>query len=143
MSMTSLPVMRPRLPEAQSLLPYLQRIDHARIYSNFGPLCDELEARLEAHFRVPNHTVTTVVNATLGLALALTAQEARPGTLCVIPAWTFVASAQAAVIAGLVPFFVDVDRATWALDPNSVAGIIERTPAEVGAVMPIVPFGRP
>ena len=141
--MTSLPVMRPRLPEAQSLLPYLQRIDHARIYSNFGPLCDELEARLEAHFRVPNHTVTTVVNATLGLALALTAQEARPGTLCVIPAWTFVASAQAAVIAGLVPFFVDVDRATWALDPNSVAGIIERTPAEVGAVMPIVPFGRP
>jgi dTDP-4-amino-4,6-dideoxygalactose transaminase len=141
--MSLLPIMRPRLPSAQSLLPYLCRIDSARIYSNFGPLSAQLERRLAAHFRVADHTVTTVANGTLGLALALGAQGARPGTLCVIPAWTFIASAQAAAIAGLVPFFVDVDPLTWALDPDAVGRIIGEAPGEVGGVMPVVPFGQP
>ena len=138
-----LPIMRPMLPPAQFLLPYLRRIDRARIYSNFGPLAIELESRLADHFGVPDGAVTTVANGTLGLALALTAQEARPGTLCVIPAWTFIASPQAAAIAGLVPFFADVDPSTWALDPYVVSDIIAKAPGEVGAVMPVVPFGRP
>src|SRR5262249_18475437 len=113
--MPSLPVMRPQLPPASRLLPYLSRIDQSRIYSNFGPLTADFERRLSAHFAAPERTVTTLANATLGLALALEAQGARPGTLCLMPAWTFVASAQAAVAAGMVPFFVDVDPATWAL----------------------------
>src|SRR6202521_16823 len=87
--------------------------------------------------------VTTVANATLGLTLALTAQDARPGTLCAIPAWTFIASAHAAMMAGLIPYFVDVDENTWAVDPESITDVIARAPAEVGAVMPVVPFGQP
>jgi dTDP-4-amino-4,6-dideoxygalactose transaminase len=144
-AMTSLllPVMRPRQPSAQSLLPYLKRIDESRIYSNYGPLVVQFEHRLAAHFAVAEHAVTTVANATLGLVLALAAQDARPGTLCLMPAWTFIASAQAALLAGLVPFFVDVDPSTWALDPHAITGIIERAPSEVGAVMPVAPFGRP
>ena len=138
-----IPVMRPKLPTAQSLLPYLSQIDRSRIYGNFGPLCMNLEGRLAAHFGVPDEDVVTVSNGTMGLALALIAQGARPGSLCVIPAWTFIASAQAAVIAGLVPFFVDVNPLTWALDPHAVTDIIERAPGDVGAVMPVVPFGQP
>jgi dTDP-4-amino-4,6-dideoxygalactose transaminase len=137
-----LSVMRPRLPSAAALLPYLHRIDHTRVYSNFGPLADQLEGRLAAHFGVSDGAVTTVVNGTLGLALALTVQSARPGTLCVIPAWTFIASAQAAIIAGLVPFFVDVDPLTWALDPASIGDVVDHAPSEVGAVMPVAPFGQ-
>jgi dTDP-4-amino-4,6-dideoxygalactose transaminase len=125
------------------LLPYLKRIDDAQIYSNFGPVSAQLENRLAAQFGVPDQSVTTVANGTLGLALALAAQEARPGTLCVVPAWTFIASAQAAILAGLVPFFVDVDPLTWALDPYAVTDIIEHAPGEVGAVMPVAPFGQP
>ncbi|MCB1435229.1 MAG: hypothetical protein KDK75_22620, partial [Alphaproteobacteria bacterium] len=34
----TVPVCRPKLPEAQVLLPYLRRIDQARYYSNHGPL---------------------------------------------------------------------------------------------------------
>jgi dTDP-4-amino-4,6-dideoxygalactose transaminase len=124
-------------------LPYLSRIDQARIYSNFGPLTAELEGRLTAHFDAPERTLTTVANATLGLTLALSAQGAKPATLCLMPAWTFVASAQAAVAAGLVPFFVDVSAETWALDPATVADAIARAPGEVGAVMPVMAFGRP
>lgn len=142
--MTSvLPVMRPRLPSAQQLLPYLERIDASRVYSNFGPLSDQLERRLAAHFGVPDHGVTMVANGTLALTLALTAQDVRPGTLCVIPAWTFIASAQAAILAGLVPYFVDVDPVTWALDPLAIDETIAHAPGDVGAVMPVAPFGLP
>jgi dTDP-4-amino-4,6-dideoxygalactose transaminase len=143
MTTSMLPVMRPRLPSARSLQPYLRRIDHSRIYSNFGPLATELERRLAAHFAVPPDGVTLVANATLGLALALSAQDVRPGTLCVVPAWTFIASSQAAALAGLVPFFVDVDGSSWALDPRRMDEIIERAPGVVGAVMPVAPFGQP
>ena len=111
------PVMRPRLPSAESLLPYLRAIDEARIYSNYGPQATQLDERLAAHYGLSECAVTTVANATLGLGIALNTQGARPGTLCVMPAWTFVASAQAATLAGLIPYFVDVDPSTWALDP--------------------------
>ena len=120
----AVPVMRPKLPAASSVLPYLSEIDASRIYSNFGPLAVRLEHRLAAHFGVGDHAVTTVANATLGLALALTAQQVTAGTLCVIPAWTFVASPQAASLAGLTPYFVDVDPRTWALEPDAIDGII-------------------
>ncbi len=138
-----LPIMRPRLPAAASLHPYLARIDQARVYSNFGPLSIELESRLAAHFQAADAAVTLAANATLALTLALEAQGARRGTLCVMPAWTFVASPQAAILAGLVPYFVDVECDTWALEPESMRAIAASAPGEIGAVMPVAPFGRP
>ena len=41
----SVPVLRPLLPTADRLVPYLRRIDATRIYTNFGPLACELERR--------------------------------------------------------------------------------------------------
>jgi dTDP-4-amino-4,6-dideoxygalactose transaminase len=125
--------MRPKLPSAERLAPYLRQIDEARFYSNFGPLVQRLEARLAHRFGLPVEGVTTVANATLGLALALGALEAPVGSLCVLPAWTFIASAHAAVMAGLVPYFVDVGAANWALDPDGVAEMIAQAPARVGS----------
>ncbi len=141
--MAKVPIMRPKLPSAERITPYLRTIDSSRVYSNFGPLAASFEQRLAARYGVPDNSVTTVVNATLGLTLALIAQGAAPGTLCAMPAWTFIASAHAARMAGLVPYFVDVDRETWALDPETVATAIMGAPAQTGAVMPVVPFGRP
>lgn len=135
--------MKPLLPSAQRLATYLRRIDETRIYSNFGPLAVSLEQRLAAHFGLSDGTVTTVANGTLGLSLALSAQNPRPGTLCLLPAWTFVASAHASMMAGLTPFFVDVDPLTWALNPNAIEDVISRAPAQVGAIMPVIPFGQP
>jgi dTDP-4-amino-4,6-dideoxygalactose transaminase len=141
--MMTIPVMRPRLPAARILAPYLEKIDSGRIYSNFGPLAVAFENRLSAHYGLSDDTVCTVANATLGLTLALAAQGARPGTLCVMPAWTFVASAHAAAMAGLTPYFVDVDAETWALDAEEIAGEMAQAPGPIGAVMPVAPFGRP
>jgi dTDP-4-amino-4,6-dideoxygalactose transaminase len=141
--MHMIPVMRPMLPAAERLLAYLKQIDSARVYSNFGPLALSFERRLAAHFDQPETAVVTVANGTVGLALALLAQEVRPGTVCVLPGWTFIASAHAVRLAGLVPYFVDVDPVAWAIDPASTLDLIARAPAQVGAVMPVVPFGQP
>lgn len=141
--MSLLPIMRPKLPSADRIAPYLKSIDASRLYSNFGPLALSLEERLAAHFGLDEGAVGTVANATLGLAIALAMQQPRPGTLCAMPAWTFVASAHAAVMAGLVPYFVDVDPETWALDPERLGEVLADAPGLVGAVMPVMPFGRP
>src|SRR5438270_5048253 len=141
--MYSIPIMRPRLPSVDRLAPYLKSIDASRLYSNFGPLAVSLEDRLAERYGVNEGAVATVANATLGLAIALAVQQPPPGTLCAMPAWTFVASAHAAVMAGLVPYFVDVDLETWSLDSKSVVDEIARAPAPVGAVMPVMPFGSP
>ena len=141
--MYSIPIMRPRLPTADRLAPYLKSIDASRVYSNFGPLSVSLEDRLAERYGLNQGAVATVANATLGLAIALAVQQPPPGTLCAMPAWTFVASAQAAVMAGLVPYFVDVDRDTWAVDPDKLSDALAQAPAPVGAIMPVMPFGMP
>jgi dTDP-4-amino-4,6-dideoxygalactose transaminase len=141
--MPTIPVMRPMLPRVERIAPYIEAIDASRYYSNFGPLAQSFEDRLAARYGLPSGTVSTVANGTWGLALALAAQNAKPGTLCVMPAWTFVASAHAAVSAGLVPYFIDVDPETWALDPAAVLDAVSGAPAVVGAVMPVAPFGSP
>src|SRR5882757_714779 len=124
--MPALPVMRPKLPSAPRLVRYLDAIDSSRIYSNFGPLVRSFEDRLAERYDLATGGVTTVANATLGLTLALAAQGAKPGTLCIMPAWTFVASAHAAVNAGLTPYFMDVDPDTWSLDVSAAAEEIAR-----------------
>ena len=58
-------VLRPLLPKAEVLLPYLKRIDASRIYSNFGPLVLEFEGRLTRHFGLP---AGGVVSASTGTA---------------------------------------------------------------------------
>jgi dTDP-4-amino-4,6-dideoxygalactose transaminase len=141
--MSFLRIMQPKLPSADRLTPYLKSIDACRTYSNFGPLTLSLEDRLSDHYSLAQGTVTTVANATLGLAIALAAQHPPPGSLCAIPAWTFVASAHAALIAGLVPYFVDVEPETWAIDADRLVDELARAPGPIGAVMPVVPFGVP
>lgn len=137
----TIPVMRPLLPETDRLLPYLRRIDQNRWYSNFGPLAVELETRLSAHWG--GAAVLTLANATLGLSVALRAAGAAEGTLCLMPAWTFIASAHAAVGAGMVPYLADVDEHTGRLTPALAEEAVARAPAPVGAVMPVCPFGAP
>jgi dTDP-4-amino-4,6-dideoxygalactose transaminase len=94
------PVARPRLPTAEAILPYLQQIDDARWYSNFGPLLTKLEQRLADRFARPTQVIT-VANATQALTLALQAMDLPPGGYVAMPAWTFVATAHAVVQAGM------------------------------------------
>lgn len=58
-----------------------------------------------------------VVNGTAALHLALVAVGVRPGDEVLVPAMSFVATANAVSHAGAIPHFVDVDEATWGIDP--------------------------
>lgn len=60
-----------------------------------------------------------------------------------MPSWTFAASAHAAILAGLVPWLVDVDLDSQQLLPEASAEFLRQAPGHVGAVMPVMPFGRP
>ncbi len=133
--------MRPQLPSADELHPYLQRIDEARWYSNFGPLLNELDERFARHYGLEKRQVAIVANGTVALSAALVAAGAQPGSKCLLPSWTFVGSAAAAWAANLQPHFVDVDPATWMLDP---AALRKRKDLRgVGAVMVVSAFGSP
>jgi dTDP-4-amino-4,6-dideoxygalactose transaminase len=139
--MIEIPIARPRMPGVDALLPHLRRIDDNRSYTNFGPLVATLEARLAEHLRVDPACVTTVSNATAGLTLALqTVAEGRPG-VCLIPSWTFVATAHAVAAAGFTPFLVDVDNDSWALTPAIALDAVARIDGPVAAIMPVAPFG--
>jgi dTDP-4-amino-4,6-dideoxygalactose transaminase len=131
-------VARPLLPRAEAIAPYIERIDDARYYSNFGPLVTELEQRLGE--RAGGASVCTIANATLGLTLLLR-ELTNGGGLCLMPGFTFVATAHAAAQAGLTPYFADVDEQTWMLTPARARAALERAPGQVSAIMVVAAFG--
>lgn len=139
--MDIIPVLRPLLPKTAKLAPYLEQIDANRYYSNGGPLLQAFEKRLAAHFGVDPATLATSANGTLALVQTLRAMGAEKGTLCALPSWTFAATPAAAMAAGLTPFFMDVDPATWELRPDTVRALLKKH--KIGAVMPVAPFGAP
>jgi len=60
-----------------------------------------------------------------------------------VPSWTFAATPHAARAAGLTPWFIDVDRRTWALNPDHATEILKRMPRPVSALIVVSPFGAP
>jgi len=136
--------LRPHLPAADLLLPYLRRIDAARCYTNWGPLTSELEQRLSAHFAIPAGSVVSAASGTSALIGSILASAGRAGEdrpLAIVPAFTFVATASAVEQCGYRPHLADVLAADWALDPAAIA----RHPLlhRVGVVVVVSPFGRP
>jgi dTDP-4-amino-4,6-dideoxygalactose transaminase len=136
-----IPVARPLLPAAEAILPYLKRIDVERYYSNFGPLARELEARLAQHFGLSPDCVVSAANATLAITAALATMTRGAGT-CLMPSWTFCASAHAVIAAGLKPHFLDVDPQSWGLAPEVARQGLEEV-EDVCAILPVAPFGAP
>lgn len=136
-----IPVLRPALPTAAQLAPYLRRIDETRWYSNFGPLSREFERKLATHFGVELEHVAVFGNGTLALIHALQAMQVAAGSLCVMPSWTFVATPAAACAAGLTPYFADVSAESWAIEPQTLRQRADL--AKFGAVVAVAPFGAP
>lgn len=79
-------------------------------------------------------------SGTSSLHLALVGAGVRPGDEVIVPAFTFIATAQAVVAAQAIPVFVDIDPKTYCLDPRAAeAAITERT----RAIMPVHVHGLP
>jgi len=141
--MNRIPLLVPKMPNADSLLPYLRQIDANQKYTNFGPLNAEFERRLidDVATGLSTANVTTVSNCTVGLELTLQAHGLAPGANVLIPAITFVATATAAIRIGMVPVISDVDPANWLLTP-ALADVARRD-RPIDLVMPVATFGCP
>ena len=81
-----------------------------------------------------------VTNGTTALWMALKS-FLRPGDAVVIPAFNFIAAANAVVLAGGVPVFCDVDPETWLIDVDALERILESRP--IRAICPVHLFGAP
>jgi dTDP-4-amino-4,6-dideoxygalactose transaminase len=109
-----------------------------------GPEVAELEARL-ADWSGARHVVTCA-NGTDALKLALRARGIGSGDAVVVPAFTFVAAAEAVVIAGATPIFADVRESDFTLDPAAIEPAIEtarRAGLRPAAIIAVDLFGQP
>jgi dTDP-4-amino-4,6-dideoxygalactose transaminase len=80
-----------------------------------------------------------VANGTDALELALRAAEVPAEAEVIMPANTFVATAEAAVRAGARPAFADVDPDYLLLDPGNLEAALSQ---QTGAVIPVHIFGQ-
>jgi dTDP-4-amino-4,6-dideoxygalactose transaminase len=109
-----------------------------------GPEVAELERQLEA-FCGAQHCITCA-NGTDALLLALMAESVGPGDAVFVPAFTFVATVEVAVLAGATPVFVDIRRDTFNLDVESLEAAIgeaKRRGLKPRCVIPVDLYGQP
>lgn len=102
--------------------PYVERFENA-----WADRCDRAQG-------------VAVSNGTTALQLAVAALDLPAGSEIVMPSFTIISCALAAIYNDLVPVFVDCDPHTWCMDPGAVeAAITDRT----AAVMLVHIYGHP
>ncbi len=102
-----MPTLRPRL---ETVLAHCQFV--------LGPEVAELEGRLAA-FCGAQHCVG-VSSGTDALQIAMMAEGIGPGDAVFLPAFTYTATAEVPLVLGATPVFVDVDPATFQIDPANL-----------------------
>jgi len=109
-----------------------------------GPEVAELEKQMAA-FCGAKYCLSCA-NGTDALALVLMAEGIGPGDAVFVPAFTFVATAEVVAWVGATPVFVDVEEASFNMDPAGLEAAIAWA-AGAGlrprAVIPVDLFGQP
>ena len=101
-----------------------------------GPEVDELEKKLAAYTGAP-HCIS-VANGTDAIQIALMALGIGVGDEVIMPGFSYFATAEAAVILGAKPVYVDIDPQRHVLDAHLIeAAITPRTKA----IMPVSLYG--
>jgi perosamine synthetase len=103
-----------------------------------GPEVAAFEAEFAEH--VAGRHCVAVSSGTSALLLGLLALGIGPGDEVVVPSFSFAATANAVVLAGARPVFVDIEPHQFTIDPDAVvAAITERT----AAIMAVHLYGHP
>ena len=141
------------LPTPPAPIPFLDlRAEHARMQAELdaavretfagaafiqGPAVGQFAAELGAYLGGAH--VIPCANGTDALTLALMSLHLPAGAEVIVPAFTYVATLEAAALLGLRPVLVDVCPDTFNLDPVAVAAAL--TP-RTGAIIAVHLFGQ-
>lgn len=101
-----------------------------------GPKVTAFEQAFAERHGVP--CAVAVSSATTGLHLAMIALGVGPGDEVIVPAFTWVATANCVIYCGATPVFADVDRKTFNLD---TADVMRRVTVRTKAVIAVHLFG--
>lgn len=100
-----------------------------------GPEVKELEERLAA-FSTVRHTVACS-SGTDALLLALLAYDVGPGDAVFTTPFTFIATAEVISLLGATPVFVDIDPATFNIDPIKLQQAVQAMQTKDPSLYPL------
>ncbi len=103
-----------------------------------GPKVTEFEKAF-ANFAGAKHAIA-VNTGTAALHAAVIASGVKPGDEVILPSFTFVATAEAVVLAGARPVFADIDPENYNLSPDEADKVVTR---KTKAIMPVDLYGFP
>lgn len=110
-----------------------------------GPETKELDQKLAEYSNVKY--CSTCGSGTDALSLALMAWDVKAGDAVFVSSFTFVASAEAPVLLGATPIFIDSKPDTYNMDPEDLKRAIAEVKKEgklnLKAVIPVDIFGSP
>ncbi len=110
--------------------------------SNRGSEVEALERELAAAIGVKQIVAVSSGYAALVLALHLTRPRDVRRDVVLLPSFTFAATRNAVLAAGLRPVYVDVDPGDWTLDAEAVERELAGR-SDVAAILPVTVFGVP
>lgn len=117
-----------------------EALDNNRL--SYGPMTQEFERRFarlhECRFGIMSNSGTSALH--IAVAAMKEMHGFAPGDEVIVPAVTFVATANVVLHNGLTPVFVDVEPLTYGLDPALLESKI--TP-RTRAIIPVHLFGQP
>ncbi|WP_411816164.1 DegT/DnrJ/EryC1/StrS family aminotransferase [Hyphococcus sp. DH-69] len=118
-------------------------LDHGRYIA--GPEIDELEALLSERTGAP--TVISCASGTAALIIPLLARGVGRGDAVFLPAFTYNATANAVLLCGATPVFVDIDPDSFNIDPvdldHRIAAVRAEGELRPRAIIPVDLFGSP
>ncbi|WP_083992404.1 DegT/DnrJ/EryC1/StrS family aminotransferase [Bradyrhizobium embrapense] len=133
----------PALTPIPQVCPWLGQAEAAAaasaITSNWiteGPNCTQFSERLRTLIGVPFGVFAP--NGTLALSLAMMAIGIGPGDEVLVPDITFIGSANAVILLGATPIFVDVEPETFQIDLTHAQSLVS---GSTRAIMPVHLYG--
>ncbi len=102
-----------------------------------GPQVKQFETELAAYLNVKN--VIACANGTDALQIAMMTLDLKPGDEVILPAFTYVATAEVIALLGLVPVMVDVEPETFCIDVTKIESKIN---SKTKAIVPVHLFGQ-
>jgi dTDP-4-amino-4,6-dideoxygalactose transaminase len=139
---SEIPYIRPSFPRPAELAEDFDEIVHSNWYTNFGPK-EQQFARALGEYLGPDLHVATLANGALSLIAALHV-TVGPGTrdrYLLMPSFTFIAVAQAALWVGYRPWFIDIDPNTWQPSVPAARAVLERSRDRVAGILLTNAFG--